>query len=360
MRDALSEYATRVIQTWWARLSVGAGVVGLISELTNLVVPSWMWWLVVGVSAVFAQFTVFRHVRLQRDELTAQLAATQAPVEQPVFVPNLLDGRIFPTSDYPVIESGERGFVVRGALAFTLGSEHETLDSAGRQAFEDAVAASAIEGWFQEQVGVWRAVPHEQWWERVQPTRSQIVTVARAPARVPHYDFTLAGHCVLNLKPGLQPWHPGYGLLISSAILRPLDESEGAFGGLPLSFDDLYRLLTIFEVALVDEIAAAVLPRIETNEWQPRAYAALAIANGGSVAEYVGLNHHHWPRASGSDDQNALYGCASNEQTLREPNARDAEIKSWLTRFLTDSGFSDFEVDVRRLSLPTVLRPLPN
>jgi hypothetical protein len=359
MRASVTEYLTSVIRSWWARVSVAAGLVGLASELTNLVVPSWVWWVIVCLGVVLAQFTAFDNVRRQREKLAAQLAAKEAPAEAPNFVADLLEGRIFPTSDYPVIESGEQGFIIRGALAFGLDAEHEQLTSELQKLFEDTVAASAFEGWLQAQTSVIRAVPEAQWWERVQPTRSEIVSVARAPTRVPYYDYTLGGHCVLHLKPGLQPWHPGYGVLIASAVIRPLGQPGGLTGERPLSFEGLYEALTVIEAALVDQVAPSVLGRLTRSEFQPRAFVVLAIANGGSVADYVELDHYHWRRAAGSSDPNALYGQAASESAVRDPEARDHETRRWITRFLTDAGFSEFEQDVERLQRPRLPEPVP-
>lgn len=359
MRASVTEYLRSVTRSWWARVSVAAGLVGLASELTNLVAPSWVWWGIVGVGVVLAQFTAFDNARRQREELVAELAAIEAPAEAPIFVPDLLQGRIFPTSDYPVIESGEPGFVIRGALAFGLDAEHEQLTSELQKLFEDAVAASAFEGWLQAQTNVIRSVPEGQWWERVQPTRSEIVSVARPPTTLPYHPHTLAGRCVLNLRPGLQPWHPGYGVLIASAVIRPLGEADARPAGRPLSFEGLYEALTVIEAALVDEVAASVLPRLTRREFQPRAFSALAIANGGSVAEYVGLDHYDWRRAAGSSEPNALYGQATTELAVRDPDTRDHETRRWLTRFLTDAGFSEFEQDVERLQRPSLPEPLP-
>lgn len=359
MRPSMTEYLTSVIRSWWARVSVAAGLVGLASEVTNVVVPSWVWWAVVGVGVVLAQFTAFNNVRRQREELAAQLAAMEPPAEPPIFVPDLLQGRIFPGSDYPVIESSERGLVIRAALAFGLEAEHEPLTSELQQLFEDTVAASTFEGWLQAQTDVIRAVPEAQWWERVQPTRSEIVSVARAPAKFPHHDLTLAAHCVLHLKPGLQPRHPGYGVLIASAVIRPLGEAETRPDGRPLSLEGLYEGLTVIEAALVDQVAPGVLARLTRREFQPRAFAVLAVANGGGVADYIALNHYQWRRAAGSFDPNALYGEAASELAVRDPDARDHETRRWLTRFLSDAGFSGFEQDVERLPRPTLRQPRP-
>jgi hypothetical protein len=211
VQASLSEYLGIVIRTWWVRVSLLAGAVGLASELTNLVVPSYVWWILVGLAVVLAQFAAFHHVRAQRGELRAQIAAEEATPAAPTFSPNLFEGRLFPTSFYPVLDSSERGFVIRGALAFALSAGYDQLGSEAQKLFENTVAASAFEGWMQRQMDTIRRVPNDQWWKRIQPTRSQIVTVGRPAARLPHYDFTLAGHCVLNLKPGMQPWHAGYG-----------------------------------------------------------------------------------------------------------------------------------------------------
>lgn len=358
MKAAIWEYLGVVIKSWWAVVSVVAGVVGLASDLLGLGIPSGVWWAVVGVAVVLAQFTAFERVRNERNELRAHIEAEQAVPEAPTFVPSLFEGRLFPGATYSVIEGGsERAFVIRAALAFGTDADYR-FDSETQKLFEDSVAGSAFEGWFQRQLDTIRGVPSEQFWERTQPTRSNIVTVARPAARIPHYDFTLAGHCVLNFHPGMGPWHAGYGELVASAILRSTAEATD-FPGLPLSFDDLYIAIGVFEAALVDQIAPTVVTKITGKPLRPRSFAVLAIANGDSVANYVGLNIHRWQRASGSYDSNALWGAASSEETLLDPAARDREIKGWITRFLTDGGFSDFEVDVDCLQMPKLPEPLP-
>ena len=211
----------------------------------------------------------------------------------------------------------------------------------------------------QRQMDTVRRVPSDQWWERTQPTRSQIVTVGRPAARLPHYDFTIAGHCMINLNPGMGPWHAGYGELLASAVIRPVETAEQHKRGHPLSFDDLYEAITVIEAAIVDQIAPTVVAKITGAEMRPLSFASLAIANGDSVSDYVGINNHHWRRASGSYDQNALYGCVAGEEVLGNPDARQREIKGWIARFLTDGGFSDFEHDVERLEASTLPRPLP-
>lgn len=358
MQASLSEYLRIVVRTWWARVSLLAGAVGLASELTNLVVPSYLWWILVGLAVVLAQFTAFHHVRAEREELRAEIAEEEAIPEAPTFTPNLFDGRLFPTSFYPVIESSERGFVIRGAFAFALPPGYDQLGSEVQKLFENTVASSAFEGWMQRQMDTIRRVPNDQWWERIQPTTSQIVTVGRPAACLPHYDFTLAGHCVLNLKPGIQPWHAGYGEVLASAVIRPADADEST-RGLPLSLQDLYDAINIIEAALVGQIVPSLVEKITGAEMRAMSFALLAIANGGGVSDYVGLNHHHWPRASGSYDRMALYGSVASEETLNDSALREQEIKGWLARFLTDGGFSDFEPDIERLQASKLPEPLP-
>jgi hypothetical protein len=92
---------------------------------------------------------------------------------------------------------------------------------------------------------------------------------------------------------------------------------------------------------------------------RPMSFALLAIANGDSVSDYVGINQRHWPRASGSYDQPALYGSVASEEVLNDPAIREHEIKGWLTRFLADGGFSDFEQDIERLQASKLPEPIP-
>lgn len=359
MQPSLTEYLRIVVRTWWARVSFLAGAVGVASELTNLVVPSLVWWTIVGAAVVLAQFTAFHRVRGEREELRAQIEAAQALPEAPTFMPDLFEGRLFPNSFYMAIEGSERAFVIRAALAFVMDGDYEQLGSEAQKLFEDTVAASAFEAWMQRQMDTIRAVPSEQWWERIQPTRSQIVTVGRPAARLPHNDFTLAGHCVINFNPGLQPGHLGYGELVASVILRPVENGDAEKKGWPLSFDDLYEAITVLEAAVVDQIAPPVVSKVTGADMRPKSFALLAIANGGSVSDYIGINNHRWSRAAGSYDQTALWGRAASEEVIADPARRDREIKGWLARFLTDGGFSEFEADIERLQAPKLPEPLP-
>jgi hypothetical protein len=359
LRSSLAEYLGAVARTWWARVTLLVSAAGLASELTNIVIPSVVWWVLVGVAIVLAQFTAFHRVRAERERLRAKIAADEAPPAPTTFVPDLFEGRLFPTSNYPVIESGQTGLVIRGALAFSLDGEHDQIGSSVQKLFEDHVASSAIEGWLQRQMDTRHAVPSEQWWTRVQPTRSQIVTLARPAAKFPLYGYSLSAHCTVNSNPGLHPWHAGYGELIASIIIRPVEQTEDGIQGNPLSFEDLFVALVVLQAALVDQIAPTMVQSVTGSELKPRSFASIAIANSGSVSDYVGLSHYHWPRADGSYDQNALYGRVASNAVLTDPAERTREVKGWLARFLTDGGYSDFEADIERLQTPTLPQPLP-
>jgi hypothetical protein len=123
--------------------------------------------------------------------------------------------------DRLIDELGENGYLralaedrrlLRGAFSANGGVEVDTQGDAFLYAFDDP----------------------PEWWKRVQPTRSQIVTLARPAAKFPLYDYSLSAHCTINFNPGLQPWHAGYGELIASIIIRPVERTEdGIQGELP-------------------------------------------------------------------------------------------------------------------------------
>src|SRR4051794_6746838 len=118
MRLSLCEYLVIVVHTWWARVGViGAGV-GLIVNLSGAALAPAIWWAIAGISLVAAQFSAFRRVQLERDALSTQLNPPDADQDRWPFSPGLFGGQLYPTSNYPVIQSNETGFVIRGALAF--------------------------------------------------------------------------------------------------------------------------------------------------------------------------------------------------------------------------------------------------
>jgi hypothetical protein len=359
VKASVLEYLNAVVRTWWARVSVLAGAAGLASELTNLVLPSAFWWALVGAAAVLAQFAAFHHVRTEREQLREATRADEASPQAVTFVPHLFEGRLFPNSFYMSIDGSERAFVIRAARAFAMEGEYEELGSESQKLFEDAVASSAFEGWMQRQMNTIRAAPSSQWWKRIQPTRNQIVTVGRPTAPLPHYDFTLSGHGVINFNQGMVPGHPGHGELVASAIFRPASAAEDGAPGVPLSLEDLYEAITCIEAAIVDQIGPTMASRVTRAALRPKSFAVLAIANGGSVSDYVGIEQRHWPRAAGSHDENALWGCAASEATLSDPAERDREIRGWIVRFLRNGGYSDFESDIDRLATPNLPVPLP-
>jgi hypothetical protein len=387
VRQRVTEYLRLVISTWWARLTFLAGAVGIVSELANLGVPHFLWWVLAGVALVLAQFSTFRHVRSQREqlrvegdqlrsELTAEkaqhqneIAALQARHQAeiaeltsepppPTFIPNMFEARLYPDRDYFVISSTDRAFVIRCALAFAIEGPFEELGSEEQQLFEDTVAGSAFEGWIQGQFDAIRAVPSDQWWQRAQPISPKIVTVARPPKRLPHYPYTLAGHCVINFKPGLLPSHPGYGVLVATAIFRP-DDGNDEVKGYPLSLDDLYGAIAALETAVVEQIAVPIVEKVTKAPVTPKGCGVFAHANGGVLSEYVGLGGYHWPRTADSTDSPSLWGNVGREEILGDVDERDREIRRWIARFLTNDGYYNFETDIERLQRPTIPQPLP-
>lgn len=368
MRAALREYVSEVVRSWWARASFLVGGVGLVLALAEVALPSGLLWVLVVIAALIAPFRAFERVRAQRDELAREIAESEVqPEELPTFQPGLLMGRLLPSVNYAVLPGSERGLVMRAGLAFALESQPRPFDTEMQRAFEDAVAASAAEGWIHELTSSIPLVREERFWRPTQPTRGNVVTVRRPAAAILHWAYTVEGWCRLNVQTSMLPGASGHGHLVLDAVIRPSESPDPATastdadpGGHPLAFEDLYVALHVLQVATIEQIADRVLPALlGSDEWLPSAYAVVVIANGGSVADYVALESRRWSRAEGSFDPTGGDWYAESESALRTPAERDAQIKAWLARLLRDSGYSGFEHDIDRLQPPRMPIAVP-
>ncbi len=354
MKQSLREYLGRFVRSWWAGVGVAAGALGLVASVFDLDIPAWSWRAVVGVAVVVAGFRVFHDVRGERDAARAELAARDIAVagdpEPHPFVPRLLEGRLFPSSMYPIIDSAERALVLRAAYA--LHADEARIDSEAQKAFEDALAASTLESWILDETTHIRRAGAEHWWRRAKPTRSSVVTVRRPRAATVAGDYDVEGHAVLNLHPEHTPAPTGWLLLVADVVVRPTSDDVGRRA---FTYESLYAASEVVVRSLVDEIAPAVLP-LAAAAATPYSLTLLVLPQALSLSDVVALDWHNWERAEDMDDIGGGQWFAPSAEVVLETKCRQDDLRRWFGRLLADGGYSGYERDLPKL-VPVSLPP---
>jgi hypothetical protein len=343
-------------------LGVVGGALGLVASVFALDVPAWSWRGVVALAVVLAGFRVFDDVRRERDaarderdaaraELAGGVKAVEDEPEPRPFIPRLLEGRLFPSSMYPVVDSSERALVLRAAYA--LHSKDAQLDSGAQRAFENAVAASTLESWILDETTHVRRAGAEHWWRRVKPTRSSVVTVRRRRASTVADDYDVEGHAVLNLHPEHTPGLSGWLLLLADVVVRPTRDDAGR----AFTYYSLYGAAEVVVRALVDEIAPAVLPLVGAKA-SPYSLTLLVQPQALALSDVVALDWHDWERAEDMDDASGGQWFAPSAEVVLETTRRQDDLRRWFGRLLADSGYSGYEDDLPML-VPVSLSPPP-
>jgi hypothetical protein len=354
VKQSLREYLGRFVRSWWAGVGVAGGALGLVASVAGLDIPAWSWRAVVGVAVVAAGFRVFDDVRRERDAARAELATRELagagePEPYP-FVPRLLEGRLFPSSMYPVIDSGERALVLRAGYA--LHADGPRLDSEAQQAFEDALASSTLESWILDETTRLGRVGAEHWWRRSKPTRSSVVTVRRPRAPTVAGDHDVEGHAVLNLHPEHTPGPTGWLLLVADVVLRPTSDKTGR----AFTYESLYGASEVVVRALVDEIAPAVQPLVAAAA-TPYSLTLLVLPQALSLSDVVALDWHNWERAEDMDDVGGGQWFAPSADVALDTKRRQDDLRRWFGRLLADSGYSGYEGDLPKLVPLSLPRP---
>jgi hypothetical protein len=351
---ALREYASRFVRSWWAGIGLVGGALGLFASLFGLDIPTWSWRGVVVFAIVVAGFRVFDDVCGERDAARAELAARDEGTGQPAqlsFEPRILEGRLFPSSDYVVVDSAERALVIR--VAYALLTDDPQLDSDAQRGFEDAVAASALESLILEETTHLRRAGGDHWWRRTRPTRSSVVTVRRPRASTVSGDYDIEGQAVLNLHPAHTPWPTGWLLLVADVVVRPIKDDAGhAF-----TFQSLFAAAEVVVRALVDEIAPAVMERVAPDA-TPYSLTLLLQPQGMSLSEVVAFDWNDWDRAEDMGDAAGGQWFAPSAQVVADSRSRQEDLRRWFGRLLADSGYSGYEQDLGAL-VPVALPSPP-
>ncbi len=351
MIASLREYLARFVRSWWTGVGIVGGALGLVASLSELDVPAWSWRGAVALAVAVAGFRVFDDVRRERDaargELAVREAGTAAPAE-PDFVPRLLEGRLFPSSNYPVVEGAERALVIRAGYA--LHAPEGRLDSDAKRAFEEAVAASTVESWILDETTNVRHAGVDHWWRRSRPTRSSIVTVRRPPAATVAGDYSVEGQAVLNLHPDHAAWPTGWLLLLADIVVRPTNGEVGR----AFTYGSLFGAAEVVVRTLVDEVAPTVLEMVAPDA-TPYSLTMLIQPQGPSMEDVVALDWNHWERAEDMGDVGGGQWFAPSAEVVVDAQRREEDLRGWFGRLLADSGYADFEQDLQKLvtlSLP--------
>lgn len=167
----LRRYLDLVARSWWNLMALVGGVLGIASGVSGVDSPRWLWLTLVVGGVVLAQAQVARAIHEpgaatqtegqvgEARQLTAVIEGAAAPestaaiaARSPgaigVLQPELLQGRVYPYMQSPVVQTTERALPVRVAAAAAVPQNLVVeIDGRAQDVFENAVATSLLERW---------------------------------------------------------------------------------------------------------------------------------------------------------------------------------------------------------------------
>ncbi|HEY3462561.1 MAG TPA: toll/interleukin-1 receptor domain-containing protein [Gaiellaceae bacterium] len=274
--------------------------------------------------------------------------------------PSILRGRVLPHSYSATIQSEDHAFSSRVVIAASVPTEPEpTLRRAEQELFEDALAASQIESFLQELTRRGRRPEPEHAWRLVDPTRTSVITVARPLARMAAVDgFAVEARAAVNLRhqPTVVPL--GWLLLHVDIVIRPEHEQRpDVIEPIPLSLDDLFKLVYVPLTAVLNEIAPALLPAVTGKQADVLAVDCVVMPHSDLFTRYVPLDRYASDRISGSNGPYAIDWYPSSLDEIATPEARTAAIRARIEELFIDGGYRGFEPELERLNSSAISPP---
>jgi hypothetical protein len=363
-------------------MALAGGALAIASGASGIDTPRWLWLTLVIGGVVLAQAQVARaiHDPEDRPELTERVVeaprrtaaienasppeaedatatpSAPSPADPTVVLqPELLQGRIYPYMQNPVVQTTERALPVRVAAAAAIPQNLVAeIDGRAHDVFENAVATSLLERWILAMTT--RGRPDlNHYWEPVDPARTWISTLRRPPARL-EKGWTLDAQAAVSVRPTQTPGTAQWLTIILDAVVREGD--DGAKFGRPLSFEDLYQLVCVMTSAVLDEIAPPTAAAV-AGGYRLLSFAAVITPTGTSFSNFVPLDQIDGQRAQGSGDVSGAEWAPRSLAEIATADMRAVAIRQWFKRIVRDSGFiRGYEDEIERLA-PRLHLPQP-
>jgi hypothetical protein len=272
---------------------------------------------------------------IMRFALAADLASppsAESAIADPPLRPEILRGRIFPNSYAASVDTAERVFALRAAVAAPLPTDPmPEIGSDDEEAFLNLAASSSLEEWASTNTHG----PNEPW-RVASPSDSYVVTLRRpaAPFRVD--DWKLETRAFLTVAPYHRGTAPGHGYLLLDVLLRPtVDEPAQP----ALDMKSLFDLMLMLPSALIDEIGAPLFEQLNHgSEFEILSTTQLLQTYSWTLGRFVRLDQEGWTRSEGSHERHGAGWEPADLQELRSSPQRAASLRVWLKKLLRDSG----------------------
>lgn len=342
--SALREYVLLVARTWWLRIGLLSGLLGLGAQLFSFDIPPWIWQAAVGVCVVLAQYQAYYEIRRERDR-----ACKEAEPHASSFVPALLQNRLLQNLNESV-----PSLIVRAAIAASVPTGVDIdLGTNEKQLFKSAIEKSQLEHFIREWTTLGEGKAGSAW-QRIGPTTSFIATLVRAPERGFSNGLAIEARAVLDAYFGRRPQAQRQLITQIDVICQPAKVGRGTAPPLshPLSLQDFFDLVWVMVDVVAYELAPRVFEHLVGSRELLSCSASMRTTGQQRLGDYVGLSSYRWVRAEGSSDTNGGNWDPVSEVNVLDPAMREASLKAWVNKMLSDSSYENHEPDVERLEPP--------
>jgi hypothetical protein len=269
----------------------------------------------------------------------------------PSLTPELLRARVYPYHYLPVVEPTEKALCVRTVAEVGVPKQSQpTIGSRQRESFEKLIRDSSFEKWIKTATMPWSQTSGRNIsWRPASPTRSTILTLARTGSHTYPPDWLIDARAVINLAPNHSTQPAGLTWVNLDLIVRPDQSHEPQ--SLPLSLDDLFSVLCVQLITLLDETLPSFIP--EVTAYALHAVDSVLTTTGASLGDFVPLMRSGWHRIDDAHDPPGCEWGFEDYRDIESPEQRAAIVKSWLKTLLLDAGISGHEPSIDSLAMPT-------